>query len=387
MLVFGKKLQKKKPASKNEVNSLSPDSDSKNSTKTKKKIRIGFARKEKKKSTEKENHQKEVQKESSENSKLSQPEKKIKEMPPDDLFSTDIDPVEILKTDESQKGKEKEWGTTKRRVVVQHDMKGKPVFLEDTGEKIGTIFDVIYDGNKNLIGYKIKDEKSDSILSFPLDQFDEDKSGLIFVPSWYTKGIKTIEKLEFKDRISPELTWLINDKTISTEELYDIFVKHDDEIDNYIEESVALRELLTKRLTILEKERIKLKESLMDLTEKRLIKDIDRRKFSDVVMQHRRKVNILDVNISKCKELIERLETTSFGILSKNLLSRIEKENESLNREDVSKPQESPVIIEKQIDTPYKDKFVRLQERYKELEEEHNELKVAVEKLIGKNDL
>ena len=387
MLVFGKKLQKKKPASKNEVNSLSPDSDSKNSTKTKKKIRIGFARKEKKKSTEKENHQKEVQKESSENSKLSQPEKKIKEMPPDDLFSTDIDPVEISTNDESQKGTEKEWGTTKRKVVVQRDMKGKPVFLEDTGEKIGTIFDVIYDGNKNLIGYKIKDEKSDSILSFPLDQFDEDKSGLIFVPSWYTKGIKTIEKLEFKDRISPELTWLINDKTISTEELYDIFVKHDDEIDNYIEESVALRELLTKLLTILEKERIKLKESLMDLTEKRLIKDIDRRKFSDVVMQHRRKVNILDVNISKCKELIERLETTSFGILSKNLLSRIEKENESLNREDVSKPQESPVIIEKQIDTPYKDKFVRLQERYKELEEEHNELKVAVEKLIGKNDL
>jgi len=387
MLVFGKKLQKKKPASKNEVNSLSPDSDSKNSTKTKKKIRIGFARKEKKKSTEKENHQKEVQKESSEKNKFIPTEKKTEEMPSDDLFSTDIDPVEISTNDESQKGTEKEWGTTKRKVVVQRDMKGKPVFLEDTGEKIGTIFDVIYDGNKNLIGYKIKDEKSDSILSFPLDQFDEDKSGLIFVPSWYTKGIKTIEKLEFKDRISPELTWLINDKTISTEELYDIFVKHDDEIDNYIEESVALRELLTKRLTILEKERIKLKESLMDLTEKRLIKDIDRRKFSDVVMQHRRKVNILDVNISKCKELIERLETTSFGILSKNLLSRIEKENESLNREDVSKPQESPVIIEKQIDTPYKDKFVRLQERYKELEEEHNELKVAVEKLIGKNDL
>jgi len=33
-------------------------------------------------------------------------------------------------------------------------------------------------------------------------------------------------------------------------------------------------------------------------------------------MQHRKKVNVLDVNIKKCKELITRLEQTSFGILS-----------------------------------------------------------------------
>lgn len=140
--------------------------------------------------------------------------------------------------------KEEERPPTKRKAFLQKDMKGKSVFLEDTGEKLGVVFDEVLDGEKNLIGYKIKDSKSDSILSFPLDQFDEDKSGLIFVPSWYTKGLKTIEQLEFKDRITPELMWLITDNTISIEELYNIFIKHDDKIASYIQEAAALKEIL-----------------------------------------------------------------------------------------------------------------------------------------------
>lgn len=233
------------------------------------------------------------------------------------------------------------------------------------GTNIETDFDAIYDREKNLVGYKIKDNKSDSILSFSLDQFGEDKGGLIFVPSWYTKGVKTIEKLEFKDRISPELTWLLKDRTITEEELYSIFVKHDDIVANYIEEAVALRELLNSRLKILERERITLKEDLMDLTEKRLIKDIDRRKFSEVVMQHRRKVNVLDVNIKKCKELIERLEQTSFGILSRNIISKVEKKDwkDQKNRE----LQEEDKIVIDEVEKSYKNKYYDIQVRYDEL--------------------
>jgi hypothetical protein len=236
-----------------------------------------------------------------------------------DEISSDDNVERFEKSDNDAVISQKEWSSTKRKAFVKKDMKGLPVFLEDNGEKIGTVFDSIYDKDKNLIGYKIKDNKSDSILSFSLDQFGEDKAGLIFIPSWYTKAVQLIEKLEFKDRISPELTWLLKDKTITEEELYHIFVKHDDSIASYIDESKALRELLLNRLRILEKERLSLKEALMDLTEKRLIKDIDRRKFSEIVMAHRQKVNVLDVNIMKSKQLINRLEETSFGMLSANL--------------------------------------------------------------------
>jgi len=339
----------------------------------------------------------------------------------EDDFLEDIASEEEEILEETIKSEKKEeWSKSKRKAFIKKDMKGKPVFLEDTGEKIGTVFDAIYDRERNLVGYKIKDNKSDSILSFSLDQFGEDKGGLIFVPSWYTKGVKTIEKLEFKDRISPELTWLLKDRTITEEELYSIFVKHDDIVANYIEESAALRELLNSRLKILERERITLKEDLMDLTEKRLIKDIDRRTFSEVVMQHRRKVNVLDVNIKKCKELIERLEQTSFGILSRNIISKVEKKdwkdqkNRELQEEDkivideveneksyknkyydiqvrYDELQEEyntlKVALENKIEDPYEDKYHNLKQSYEELQEEYEELKLAVEKLLQKNEI
>jgi sporulation protein YlmC with PRC-barrel domain len=281
---------------------------------------------------------------------------------------------------------EHEWPAVKRKAFTQNDMKGKQVYLEDTGEKIGTVFDAVVDADKNLIGYKIKDSKSETILSFPLDQFDEDKNGLIFVPSWYMKGMKTIEKLEFKDRITPELIWLIKDNTVSTEELYSIFVKHDDKITNYIQEAVALRELVNNRLKILEKERLSLKETLMDLTEKRLIKDIDRRQFSEIVMEHRRKVNIVDVNIKKCKELLDRLQRTSFGLLSTSIASMIEKEEHREQHHAIESPRKENISSEFIKEDPYKGKYFELKGHYEKLQEGYNELKIAVEKLLNKNE-
>jgi hypothetical protein len=281
---------------------------------------------------------------------------------------------------------EQNWQTSKRKTFVQKDMTGKQVYLEDTGERLGNVFDAVYDDDKNLIGYKIKDSKSETILSFPLDQFDEDKNGLIFIPSWYNKGLKTIEKLEFKDRITPELTWLITDKTITTEELYNIFVKHDDIIAHYIEEAIALQELINNRLKILEKERVSLKETLMDLTEKRLIKDIDRRQFSEIVMNHRRKVNVLDINIKKCKDLLDRLEHTSFGMLSKTFTATVENEEKTEEQHHITNPQSKPVLQENKRNDLYKEKYLELKQRYETLQESHNELKIAVEKLLSKNE-
>ena len=319
----------------------------------------------------------------------------------------------IISEETVKSEKREEWSKSKRKALIKKDMKGKPVFLEDTGEKIGNVFDSIYDKKGDLVGYKIKDNKSESILSFSLDQFGEDKGGLIFVPSWYTKGVKTIEKLEFKDRISPELTWLLKDHTITEEELYNIFVKHDDIIANYMKESAALRELISSRLKILERERLTLKEDLMDLTEKRLIKDIDRRKFSEVVMQHRRKVTVLDVNIKKCKELLERLDHTSFGILSSNISSKIEKKNHKHHNKFESTVENDNIAfndneksnnnfndikteydelqeennnlksaLETKIENPYEDKYQDLKQSYEELQEEYEELKLAAEHKI-----
>jgi sporulation protein YlmC with PRC-barrel domain len=386
----------KKNETKNNDSGRKKENTSEASLKIKKKHRVGFGHKEKQR------EELRIPNESTPSpgtEKSTSPESvslnsAYQENPPQqyesvDLFLDDIAADEEAKKEDilnTETSEEKDGSAAKRKAFSQKDMKGKHVYLEDTGEKLGTVFDAVYDADKNLIGYKIKDSKSETILSFPLDQFDEDNNGLIFIPSWYMKGMKTIEKLEFKDRITPELMWLLRDNTVSTEELYSIFVKHDDKIANYIEEAVALRELLNNRLRVLEKERLTLKENLMDLTEKRLIKDIDRRQFSEIVMEHRQKVNIVDLNIKKCKELLERLQRTSFGMLGNNIISTIEKEEQREQHNPTNSERKENMSSEFKQD-PFKEKYYELKQQYASLQEGYDELKGAVEKLLNKSEL
>jgi len=297
-------------------------------------------------------------------------------------------PDELMEEEPNTTKKDERWSPPKKKKkILLTDLKGKPVFLEDTGEKLGTVFDAIYDKENNLIGYKIKDFKSDAVLSFPIDQFDEDKNGLIFIPGWYTHAVKNIEKFEFKDRISPELTSLLTDDTISNRELYNIFAKHDDEMAKYIEDATSLKETLNNRLKVLEKQRLALKDSLMDLTEKRLIKDIDRREFSEDVMEHRRRANILDANISKCKDLLQRLNRTSFGVLGKSQgLFNLETED-YLSEKTLDTHKEKNKVLYENEKSAYKNKYYNLKEQFEQLEDEYLELKTAVEKLMHKNEI
>lgn len=301
---------------------------------------------------------------------------------------TDTHPDDAVPVFKEIEGREKSNSKKKKKTFIKKDMVDKPIYLEDTGEKLGTVFDMIYDKENNLIGYKIKDNKSDAVLSFSIDRFDEDKDGLIFVPGWYIKGVKTIEKLEFKDRISPELTTLLADNAVSNAELYEIFVKHDNEMAKYIEDAVSLKEMLNNHLNILEKKRLSLKDNLMDLTEKRLIKDIDRREFSEDIMEHRRKVNIVDVNINKCKDLMQRLSRTSFGILGKNqVLPDIKIKDDLYEKNHESFKEKNKILHEDEIENSYKDKYFALKERFEQLEEKYQELKMAVEKLMHEDGI
>jgi len=328
----------------------------------KKKTKVGFRHKEKKQKNEK------------------IPEETISSYLDEEIFS-------------NQDEEKKPYTSIKKKPIIKKDMKDKPVYLEDTGEKLGTVFNSIYDKDNNLIGYKIKDNKSDNILSFPSEQFDLNKDGLIFIPGWYTNSVKEIEKLEFKDRVSPDLTALLSDDDIANEELYEIFVKHDDEMADYIENAISLKEMINNRLRLLEKQRLATKNDLMDLTERRLIKDIDRREFSEEILRHRRKVNILDINIKKCKDLIKRIEETSFGVLGKiNFSNDLDiKKEEQIEKKLQSDILQEPKAIDRQnlegkMDS-YKNKYFELKDQYTQLEDDFQELKMAVDKLLNKEDL
>jgi len=376
MPLFKKKEKSSKKLGKKTMGSKEVSSDQKHLV-VKKKTKIGFKKK---------------------NIEQVKPVQTVDDSSPNALNEIDIDCFDQETITPKETIKNKDFSKEKKKTFVKKDLKDKPVYLEDTGEKLGIVFDTIYDKDQNIVGFKIKDGKSDAVLSFPLEQFDYTNDGLIFIPGWYTNALKIIEKLEFKDKISPELTALISDDAVSNEELYDIFVKHDDEMVNYIDDAKALKGMLTNRLNVLERQRLALKDDLMDLTEKRLIKDIDRREFSEDVMKHRRKVNVLDININKCKELIKRLDNTSFGLLSKEKATqKIEthKDKVGLKLENTlyekileTHPMQKEVKLEKNMvkeaDGHYKDKYFSLKDQFEQLEIDYQELKIAVDKLLDK---
>jgi hypothetical protein len=185
----------------------------------------------------------------------------------------------------------------------------------------------------------------------------------------------------------------LSDDDIANEELYEIFVKHDDEMADYIENAISLKDMINNRLRLLEKQRLATKNDLMDLTERRLIKDIDRREFSEEILRHRRKVNILDINIKKCKDLIKRIEETSFGVLGKINFSNdfdIKKEEhieKNLQSDIIQEPKAIISQNDKREKDAYKNKYFELKEQYVQLEDDFQELKMAVDKLLNKEDL
>lgn len=201
-------------------------------------------------------------------------------------------------------------------VIKQQDRRGKPVFLEDTGEKLGVITDTVYDENKNIIGYKIKTDDADTAFSFPAEQFSEDKQGFLFTPNWYQNALETIEKLEFNEKISPEVSSLVQDGMFN-EELYDLLLKRDDEFVNKLEDALLLKEILVSQIKLLEERRVDLTAKANTLVTKRLIEDVDRKQFSEHVQELRRKIKLLDLNIQKCNELLQRLTQTSVGAITK----------------------------------------------------------------------
>ena len=100
-------------------------------------------------------------------------------------------------------------------------------------------------------------------------------------------------------------------------------------------------------------------------------------------------VNILDININKCKDLLKRLENTSFGVLGK---LNIKPDFDSKQEEHFDKKIYPDTIDEiKTIDhhipqekhDSYKEKYFALKEEYSHLEDDFQELKLAVDKLFS----
>lgn len=189
---------------------------------------------------------------------------------------------------------------------------GKPVYFEDTGEKIGIVASVITNDMNKPVGYEIKDVKSDTTVHFPVESFRQGDGGLIFTPLWYSQAKEIVNELEFREKTLPELKDILLAGAVSREKIYGIVTKTHPEIRKIIDEGIMLRASMIARLNDLELERIEIRKNLTGLSEKRLLKEIGRRDFAREVLEARRKVRIIETNIKRCKELALRLDRLPF---------------------------------------------------------------------------
>ena len=247
---------------------------------------------------------------------------------------------------------------------------GKPVYLQDNGNQIATVIDEIHDIKNKLQAYTIQDTETQQIYQIPAIHFDHQTNGLIYIPSWYTKGKTLVDHLEFTDRINPVLKLLITDETTQPQDLHETFIKDDHELQQYLQQTQTTHKMLTTRLTLLQKERTTIKQYIFDLIEQRLIKDIPRKEFADNIQQHRQKATLLDLQITRCQNLIKQLNNTSLGLY--------------LQKTQPTTQQPQPINNQTHEYNSLQKKYTQLKHQYQEIQEKYTHLKESIEKLLEK---
>lgn len=253
----------------------------------------------------------------------------------------------------------------KTRPTLRKKPQGAPVYLQDTGNQIATVLDEIHDIKNQLHLLKIQETETKNIIQIPATHFDQQSNGLIYIPTWYTKGKQLIDNLNFYDRMNPELKLLISDENNSIQELYETFIQEDHELLHQLQKTSTTHKMLNTRLTLLKKERTNIKQHILDLVEQRLIKDIPRKQFAETIQTQRDKANLLDLQITRCTQLIQQLNHTSLG--------------QYIQKTTAQEPEETNT--QQQIQ---QQKYQHLQNEYQELEDKHNRLKESIEKLLNK---
>ncbi|MBU1941164.1 MAG: hypothetical protein KKC68_05265 [Candidatus Thermoplasmatota archaeon] len=257
--------------------------------------------------------------------------------------------------------------TKKHRKHPLHTLKGKPIFLQENGQQIGTILDELRTTDNTLKGFTIKDPETNDLYTLPITQVDINHDGVIYLPSWYTKSLTFIKQLEFYDHLNPDLKWILTDKTTTTEDIYHLYIQNDTTLHNHLKQTRIIINLLTNRKNLLLKERTIVKHHIMDHIEERLIKNIDRKNFTDKIQHLREKATLLDIQITRCTELLNRLSSTSLGHYLEQTTTLQDTKPSDPPRDDMLK------------------KYTKLEHDYHQLLEQHTQLKKSIEKLIDNN--
>jgi len=194
---------------------------------------------------------------------------------------------------------------------------GKSVFLNTGDEKLGDIIAIINDQNNQIIGYKVKENKSEKVLYLFVEHCSQQKNNYICTPDCFTIPSKAIEGLEFSDNINPDIISLSKDNIASKGELEKIYIEQDGKLRKNINHLYALNKMVQGSLYVLKKQHILIEDSLKEVQKKRAENMISQEQYIQMALPCYQMLRGINQNIKKYRELTKRLTQTSLGKLDK----------------------------------------------------------------------
>ena len=217
-------------------------------------------------------------------------------------------------------------GITKQKSLQEKPMQkrhipkplGKSVFLSTEDEKLGDIIEIIHDQNNQIIGYKVKENKSEKELHLFAEHCRQQKHNYIYMPNCFTIPSTVIEDFEVCDKINPDIILLLKDNIVSKDKWEKIYIQQDDELRKNIDHPYTLDKMIQDSLHILKKQNILVEDKLKELQRKKGKNMITQKQYLQMALPYHQMLEHINQNINKYQNLTKRLTHSSSKKLNKN---------------------------------------------------------------------
>lgn len=183
---------------------------------------------------------------------------------------------------------------------------GKSVFLSTEDEKLGDIIEIIRGQHNQIIGYKVKEDKSKKELHLFAEHCSQQKNNYIYMPESVRIPSKVMKGFEVCDTINPEIISLLNDNIVSKDEWEKIFVQQEDELRKNINHPGALDKTIQRSLRVLKKQHILIEGKVKELKRNKGKNMINQKQYQQMVRPYQQMLEDINQNIHKYENLTKR---------------------------------------------------------------------------------
>ncbi len=182
---------------------------------------------------------------------------------------------------------------------------GKPVYLQETGEKLGRVVDAKRDENHEVVSYLVDCDGVE--LDISCENILKDKDGFIYRPVWLTEAEDVIRRLETQQRINPDLA-TYSSETMSPGEVKKLVSRSSLELKKTFEEAKDIAQLLSSKRNELQQKKDIFNHEIEEMAKKRMRGEGSRKNFAESIVSLKRKAKIVEENLNKVQSLYSRLE-------------------------------------------------------------------------------